>query len=76
MEITPMTTSNPLATEERTDTERLDFIEAYLQREGFVDDALRVKVRVWTIATQAENPEGLRATIDLMIDQRGKLQNG
>lgn len=60
----------------RTDTERLDFIEAYLQREGFIDDALRVKVRVWTVATQAENPDGLRQTIDIMMDQREKLQHG
>lgn len=60
----------------RTDTERLDFVEAYLQREGFVDDALRVKVRVWTVATESTNPDGLRQTIDTMMDQREKLHHG
>lgn len=65
-----------MTNEQRTDTERLDFIEAYLQREGYMDDALRVKVRVWTVATHSENTDDLRKTIDTMMDQRGKLQNG
>lgn len=68
--------SIPLSTEQRTDTERLDFIEMWLARAGQIQtaDGHFSTVRTWSVVTAA--PGSLRDTIDTMMGQRKKLQHG
>lgn len=68
--------TDPHANEQVTDTERLDFIEMWLAREGQIQtpDGHFTKVRTWSVVTAAG--DSLRDTIDTLMTQRGKLQNG
>lgn len=60
----------------RTDTERLDFIESYLEREGQLmpeGQQVPITVRSWSVVTQRPQ-DNLRETIDaLMAAKEGFL---
>ncbi len=58
-----------------TDTERLDFIELYLERGGRItqEDGTVELVRAWQVVTAA--PGTFRETLDLMMRQRHKFTN-
>lgn len=58
-----------------TDTERLDFMEMYLARDGIIQtDNGSERVRTWQVVTAARG--SLRETMDLLMGQKRKLQNG
>jgi len=59
-----------------TDTERLDFMESYLERAGQVrtEDGHMEPVRTWSIVTAATGT--MRETIDSLMEQREVLHNG
>jgi hypothetical protein len=63
---------------QRTDTERLDFIEHYLGRQSFIQikDGGKRPVYAWSVVTQRGATDSLRQTIDAMMDQKKALQDG
>jgi hypothetical protein len=66
--------ANPSENQRPTDTERLDFIERYLERSGRIErDGTVEIVRAWQVVTASTGD--LRETIDLMMQQRERLTN-